>query len=273
MRKPPHALGQRRLLRARLSHIVLGLIGFAFDRLARALQVFAGTFYGLAGRKGQKGDQNKCSVFHGSCLSVCVCLTNAGRAAEFPAQAEPGGCVRVSIAHCTEKGTAMPTETEITHKFWSALRSDMTVMLGLTGTESRTRPMTAQLHEDDEDDQGLHRGPIWFFTSTDATIAQNVATDSSAFFTFTSKGNDVFAHVTGTLRADNDRGMIDDLWNPFVAAWYDGGKDDPKLVLLRFEPANAEMWLDASNILAGLKVLFGGDPQREYADNVAKVAL
>ena len=31
--------------------------------------------------------------------------------------------------------------------------------------------------------------------------------------------------------------MIDRLWNPFVAAWFEG-KDDPKLQLLRFDPAD-----------------------------------
>ena len=33
-----------------------------------------------------------------------------------------------------------------------------------------------------------------------------------------------------------DPKTIDRLWNPFVAAWFEGGKSDPKLALLRFEP-------------------------------------
>jgi general stress protein 26 len=167
----------------------------------------------------------------------------------------------------------MPTEIEITRKFWSALRSDMTVMLGQAGTDTKSRPMTAQLHPDDEDDEGDHRGPIWFFTSADASLAGGLGDDAPAFFTFTSKGGDVFAHVTGRLRIDTDRSIIDDLWNPFVAAWYEGGKDDPDLVLLRFDPASAEVWLDGSSILAGLKVLLGRKPQQEYSENIAKIAL
>jgi hypothetical protein len=58
-----------------------------------------------------------------------------------------------------------------------------------------------------------------------------------------------------------------------VAAWYDGGKDDPKLVLLRFDPASAEIWRDGSSQLSGLQLLFGGDPQADAKDNVAKVSL
>jgi general stress protein 26 len=94
-----------------------------------------------------------------------------------------------------------------------------------------------------------------------------------AIATFASKGHDLFATVHGNLTVDNDRAVIDRLWNPFVAAWYEGGKDDPQLALLRFDPDSAEIWLDGSSLLAGLKMLLGSDPKKDYADNVAKVSL
>lgn len=72
---------------------------------------------------------------------------------------------------------------------------------------------------------------------------------------------------------DNDRAMIDRLWNRFVAAWYEGGKDDPKLALIRLDAEEAEIWLDASSLIAGVKMLLGVDPKKDYQDNVAKVAL
>ena len=67
--------------------------------------------------------------------------------------------------------------------------------------------------------------------------------------------------------------MVERLWNPFVAAWFEGGKDDPKLRLLRFDADKAEIWLDDSSLLAGIKMLFGADPKKEYKDKVAEVSL
>ena len=66
---------------------------------------------------------------------------------------------------------------------------------------------------------------------------------------------------------------MDRLWNRFIAAWYEGGKDDPNLVLLRFDAESAEIWLDASSLIAGIKMLFGADPKKDYQDKVAKVSL
>lgn len=161
----------------------------------------------------------------------------------------------------------MPKPDELEGKFWKALKSDMTVMLGISGIdESHTRPMTAQL----ERDEG---GPIWFFTAKDNDLVRQLSGDDRAVATFTSKGHDLFAAIHGTLSVDTDRAVVDRLWSRFVAAWYEGGKDDPKLVLLRLDPDAGQIWADASSFVAGMKMLLGFDPKEEYKDKVAKVDL
>ena len=160
----------------------------------------------------------------------------------------------------------MPTPDELKDKFWKSLGSDMTMMVGLTGKEDgHVRPMTAQL------DGGP--GPIWFFTSSDTALAQNAEAAGPAMASFASKGHDIFATVHGRLGVDTDRATLDRLWNRFAAAWFEGGKDDPKLRLLRLDPEEAEIWLDDSSFLAGIKVLLGADPKRDYQDNTARVRL
>jgi len=152
-------------------------------------------------------------------------------------------------------------------KLWKALRSNRTVMLGINGVdESHTRPMTAQFEQE--------RGPIWFFTSTDNAMVQALERgEARAVATFSSKGHDLFATLHGTLSVDTDRAVIDRLWNRYVAAWFEGGKDDPKLALLRLDAENAEVWIDASSVVAGVKLLLGVDPKRSYRDKVANVPL
>ncbi len=159
------------------------------------------------------------------------------------------------------------TPAELEAKFWKALKSDMTIMLGLEDSkDAALRPMTAQL----EGDKG---GPVWVITAKDTELVKGLRGGSKAIATFTSKSHDIFATVHGKLTLDNDRAMIDKLWNRFVAAWFDKGKDDPKLALLRFDTEQAEIWLDGSSIVAGIKMLLGFDPKEEYKDHVAKVAL
>ena len=160
----------------------------------------------------------------------------------------------------------MPTPDELKDKFWKGLRSDMTMMIGLDGVEDGyARPMTAQLDGES--------GPIWFFTAKDNALAQKAGGGGRAIASFTSKGHDLFATVHGRLSVDTDKAVIDRLWNKYVAAWFEGGKDDPKLALLRLDPESAEIWLDASSLIAGIKMLLGADPKAEYKDKVARVNL
>lgn len=161
----------------------------------------------------------------------------------------------------------MTTEAEIETKFWKALKSDMTVMLGLSGvTEEHSQPMTAQL-------DGDGTGSIWFFTSKDTHLVKEMGSRHRALASFASKGHDLFAAVRGELFLDNDRSTIDRLWNRFVAAWYPGGKSDPQLQLIRLEPDHAQIWLNENNVFAGIRLLLGSDPKKDYAGKVADVRL
>ena len=160
----------------------------------------------------------------------------------------------------------MPTAQELEAKFWKAVDSDRTMMLGLDGVDGgHTRPMTAQIEDG--------KGPIWFFSSNESDLVGKLQSARLAFAAFSARGHDLFATVHGTLQRDDDRATIDRLWNPFVAAWFEGGKDDPKLALLRFDAEHAEIWLNASSLLSGAKMLLGVDPKKDYRDNVADVDL
>lgn len=160
----------------------------------------------------------------------------------------------------------MPTAQELEEKFWNALKSDMTMMIGLDGVDDgHARPMTALIEGE--------QPPIWFFTSRDNELARKLDAGDRAVATFTSKDHEIFATLHGRLALDTDRAVIDRLWNPYIAAWYEGGKDDPKLVLLRLDAERAQIWENATTLFAGFKLLFGADPKKEYKDKVANVRL
>ena len=160
----------------------------------------------------------------------------------------------------------MSDPRELEEKFWKALESDRTVMLGLDGQEDgHARPMTAQAEG--------RRSPIWFFTSSDNQLVRQLGSGSGrAIAGFASKGHDLFASIRGNLRVDTDRAVVERLWNPFVAAWYEG-KEDPKIRLLRLDAEDAEVWMDANSMLAGVKMLLGIDPKKDYRDKVGDVDL
>lgn len=159
----------------------------------------------------------------------------------------------------------MADDSQIEARFWKALKSDRIMMLGVDGVEDGfARPMAAQIDED--------RSPIWFFASTDNHIVDAVQEGRRAIATFAAKG-ELYASIRGSLTLSEDRAMVDKLWNPQAAAWFEKGKDDPKLRLLRLDAEEAEIWLDGSSLVAGIKSLLGIDPKADHKDDQATVAL
>ena len=165
-------------------------------------------------------------------------------------------------------GSDAAREIELKRKFWIELEASPFMMLGLQGVEdSRTRPMTAQIDipYGADDDTG---GQIYFFGSKSEHIVQGLDGEHRAVATFASKGHDLFAHVHGTLAIDNDRAVIDRLWGPVIDSWYARGKDDPDLVLLRFDTEHAEIWeADPRSMFKAVLIkLIGRDPGKNHQE-------
>lgn len=159
----------------------------------------------------------------------------------------------------------MSDSETLARKLWKHLHHDRTVMLGIEEEGGHMRPMTALAEGD--------RSPLWFFTARDTELARRVDGPRAATVAFAAKDHALFASIRGSLVLDTDRAVVARLWNPFIAAWYEGGQDDPKLALLRFDAGNAEVWLNENSLLAGVKLLLGVDPKKDYADKVGEVDL
>lgn len=151
---------------------------------------------------------------------------------------------------------------DIKKTFWKALDASPYVMVGLTGERDHHIPMNAQLDKDAS-------SAFWFFTATDNRLSAG----GPAMAQFASKGHDLFACITGTLRPETDRAVLDKLWNNSIAAWYEGGKSDPKLVLLRFDLDNAEIWTADASIKGLFKMATGMTMKEGELGKHAEVAL
>jgi len=157
-------------------------------------------------------------------------------------------------------------KADLEGRFWKEVKGSPFVMLGLDGArDGHAQPMTANFDGDSH--------TFWFFATKDNSLFSALGDSSRAIATFTGKGHDLFASIHGTLSDGTSRAMIDKLWNPHVAAWYEGGKDDPSIALLRLDPEKATIWKGGSSIGAAITRLLGRDPKADYKDSMTTVTL
>lgn len=147
----------------------------------------------------------------------------------------------------------MTNTTELKHLFWTSLADSPFLFLQLDADPHTAVPMTAQL-----DKEANHA--IWFFTKKDHVFAAG----GPATATYADKGHQMFARFSGHLVHELSGERIDALYDNTVAAWYDRGKQDPSLLLLRMNlTGEAEIWNSDLGFLDNTKMLLGFDVQEE----------
>lgn len=97
-----------------------------------------------------------------------------------------------------------------------------------------SRPMTNQ--ETDNE------GNLWFYTSTDTDLWENIVARPEVNVSFAEPENHVYVSVSGRAERVVDRARIKAMWNSAVQAWYPHGPDDPHVVLVRVVSRSAEYW-------------------------------
>lgn len=141
----------------------------------------------------------------------------------------------------------MADNQSVAETFLASLKTSPFVMVGLMGTDEHSEPLTAQIDEDQPN-------ALYFFVGKD----NRAAGGGDAMAQFVSKGHDVFACLHGSISPDNDPAQIDKLWNNHVEAWFPGGRNDPNLLLLRFDIDSAEIWESDISLAGRVKMMFGG---------------
>ena len=141
--------------------------------------------------------------------------------------------------------------------FWEELDDVTAGMLGVEGMKANLQTMSHHAEP--------ARGKLWFVTRKDAELVAEVGQGATARYVVVGDDHDFHACASGPIRQNRDEKVLDDLWNPVVASWFEQGRDDPQLVMLEMDLREADVWASTdSATLFGWEIakanLKGGEP-------------
>ena len=118
--------------------------------------------------------------------------------------------------------------------FWKRLES---VQAGMLGCDPDWRLVPMSHYADPE------QGALWFITAegTDLVEATRNATPEAVHI-IASAGDKLYARIEGRLELSNDRAKLDELWNAVASSWFEDGKQDDDVRLLKLTLSSAEIW-------------------------------
>jgi len=151
---------------------------------------------------------------------------------------------------------------ELYNELFNAISQESEVMVGLQLNAAHSEPMYA--HVDKDRDTNL-----WFFMAND----NRVASGGKSMIQFVSKDHKLFACMSGDLVEETDPDTLEKFWSNSTEAWFEGGIDDPKLHMMRFELQNVEIWTKTPNLTGALKLASGAKVEPEDVGDHAVVDI
>ena len=85
-------------------------------------------------------------------------------------------------------------------------------------------------------------GDLWFASECDSGKAEEILANPYVNVAYSAPARDIYVSVAGRASLVRDREKIEQLWSPRMELYFQGGKDDPNLCLIRVEADSAEYW-------------------------------
>jgi general stress protein 26 len=138
-----------------------------------------------------------------------------------------------------------------------------TLMVG-TGPDAgaELRPLTVARVQGDVIDILVDGSAEWALAYRDGDPVLAVQSDNR---------ENVWAWIRGTGMLTADQALIDELWNPFAAAYFEQGRETPDITVLRIQADDGRYWSSPSgrlgSLISTIKAKFG-DPEQsgEHGD-------
>lgn len=94
-------------------------------------------------------------------------------------------------------------------------------------------------------------GQIWFIGDNTTEMCKDIAKRPQVNLAYSHPERSVYVSITGQATLVEDAAKLDELWSDFYEAYFEQGKQDPKVQLIRVDAQGAQYW-EASGKVAQL---------------------
>lgn len=99
----------------------------------------------------------------------------------------------------------------------------------------RSRPMAALVPPSEN-------GEVWFFTAENTPKTADIAGEHEVNLSYADPDKEHYVSLSGVASLVRDPDRARRAWTPAAKAWFPGGPEDPKLMLLRVRVHTAHEW-------------------------------
>lgn len=121
--------------------------------------------------------------------------------------------------------------------------------------------MTTRTHEDhlhscpmNTTETSIGAKEIWFIGHSPSETVDNIKNNPEVNLAYVSQDDKNYLSITGRAELVEDKEKLDELWSMTYNAYFEHGKEDPKVQLIKVVPHGAEYWANGNAIASAFKM-------------------
>ncbi|MBN8784414.1 MAG: hypothetical protein ABS85_12320 [Sphingobacteriales bacterium SCN 48-20] len=95
-------------------------------------------------------------------------------------------------------------------------------------------------------------GNIWYLFSSESDTFKHLQENNKVSILFSQVSDYSFLSLNGVATVSQDKARIEKYWNKFVEAWFEKGKEDPRIRVMKVQVDDAHYWDNKTSKLVTL---------------------
>ncbi|AMT95877.1 MULTISPECIES: pyridoxamine 5'-phosphate oxidase family protein [Psychrobacter] len=95
---------------------------------------------------------------------------------------------------------------------------------------------------------------IWFIGDKTSDVVKDILDNPKIGLSYASEDEKNYVSVSANAELSSDQAKLDELWSPVYNAFFEHGKEDPNVQLIKVVPHGVECWLSGSSTVNMFKM-------------------
>ncbi len=111
---------------------------------------------------------------------------------------------------------------------------------------------------------------IWFVGDKTSDIVKDIQDNKQIGLTYASKDAKNYVSISGNAELVDDQAKIEELWSVVDNAFFEQGKEDPNVQLIKVVPHGIECWISGSSTVNMFKMVAAAVQEGKTAEDIGE---
>ena len=111
---------------------------------------------------------------------------------------------------------------------------------------------------------------IWFVGDITSDVVKDIQDNNNVGLSYATQDGKNYVSISANAELSDDKDKLEELWSPMYSAFFEQGKDDPNVQLIKVVPHGIECWISGSSTINMFKIAVAAVQDGKTAEDIGE---